>query len=171
MNRNRSLLLTLAIAGWIATIGFTVAQAHNDDGPPAAGKIAFAQKVSDLMLNELVAALFTEFDETTPQNVEEGKHSISLIFNNRNDDMRLVGTFGPLQSHNRPSDSFERKAHNLALQGQPYTDVQQVDGQWYYRRSIPLSNFRAECAYCHTNFPAGPTSDWVGALMLRVPIE
>lgn len=34
-----------------------------------------------------------------------------------------------------------------------------------------LSNFRAECALCHANFPAGPTSDYVGALMLRVPIE
>jgi hypothetical protein len=31
--------------------------------------------------------------------------------------------------------------------------------------------FRAECALCHTNFPAGPTQDWVGALMLRVPTE
>ena len=45
------------------------------------------------------------------------------------------------------------------------------DDRWYYRRSIPLSNFRAECALCHTNFPAGPTPDWVGAVMLRVPIE
>ena len=39
------------------------------------------------------------------------------------------------------------------------------------RRSIPLSNFRAECAMCHANFPAGPTPDWVGALMLRVPVK
>ena len=29
--------------------------------------VAFAQHVSDLLLNELVAALFQEFDETTPQ--------------------------------------------------------------------------------------------------------
>jgi hypothetical protein len=77
----------------------------------------------------------------------------------------------PLQSSNRPSDAFERRAHTLALTGQPHTAVQRVDDQWYYRRSIPLSNFRAECALCHANFPPGPTSDWMGALMLRVPIE
>ncbi|WP_228014545.1 hypothetical protein [Fortiea sp. LEGE XX443] len=104
-------------------------------------------------------------------NVEQGKHSISLIFNDRNRDMRLVGTLDPLQESDRPSDSFERQANALAMVGQTYTSVQRVDNQWYYRRSIPLSNFRAECALCHVNFPAGPTADWVGALMLRVPIK
>lgn len=103
--------------------------------------------------------------------MEEGKHSISLVFNDRNDDIRLVGTLDPLQATNRPHDAFERKAHLLALSGQTYDAVQRVEGRWYYRRSIPLSNFRVECSYCHSNFPAGPTADWVGALMLRVPIE
>ena len=154
----------------VAGLGLTASAHGRDDDPPSSEQIAFAQRTSDLMLATLFAALTREFDETTLDNVEEGKHSISLIFNNRNDDMRLVGTFGPLQSHNRPSGSFERKAHNLALQGQAYTDVQQVDGQWYYRRSIPLSNFRVECSYCLTNFPTGPTPVMVGALMLRVPI-
>jgi hypothetical protein len=29
-----------------------------------------------------------------------------------------------------------------------------------------------ECAMCHNNFPAIPNAtDWVGALMLRVPIK
>lgn len=103
--------------------------------------------------------------------MEEGKHSISLVFNDRNDDIRLVGTLDPLQATNRPHDAFERKAHLLALSGQTYDAVQRVEGRWYYRRSIPLSNFRVECSYCHNNFPSGPTADWVGALMLRVPIE
>ncbi len=91
--------------------------------------------------------------------------------NDRNKDLRLVGTQEPLQSNNRPNDAFERKAHTLALTRQPYTAVQRVDDQWYYRRSVPLSNFRAECSHCHANLPTGPTPDWVGALMLRVPIE
>ena len=56
------------------------------------------------------------------------------------------------------------------MTGQAYTDVQRVDDRWYYRRSIPLSNFRAECALCHANFQPGPTPDFVGALLLRVPI-
>jgi hypothetical protein len=153
-------------------IGFgftTVARGYNI--PPTIGQIEFAQQTSDLMLNTLFAALTQEFNETKPENVEQGKHSISLIFNDKNKDMRLVGTVGPLRESDRPSDSFERQANALALVGQPYTSVQRVDDQWYYRRSIPLSNFRSECALCHTNFRVGPTSDWVGALMLRVPIK
>jgi hypothetical protein len=167
------LLRKLVVYGILSTLvvaGLT-AGALEADGRPSQEQVAFAQRTSDLLLATLFAALIQEFDETTLDNVEEGKHSISLVFNNRNDDMRLVGTLQPIQAHNRPSDSFERRAHTLARSGQPYTDVQRVDGQWYYRRSIPLSNFRVECAYCHSNFPACPTADWVGALMLRVPIE
>jgi hypothetical protein len=145
--------------------------ARGFDIPPTNAQIEFAQQTSDLMLNTLFAALTQEFNETTPDNVEQGKHSISLIFNDRNRDMRLVGTLQPLRASDRPSDNFERQAHTQALIGQTYTSVQRVDDEWYYRRSIPLSNFRAECALCHINFPAGPTSDWVGALMLRVPIK
>lgn len=147
------------------------AVARGYDIPPTTGQTAFAQQTSDLMLNTLFAALTQEFNETTPDNVEQGKHSISLIFNDKNKDMRLVGTFGPLRENDRPSDNFERQANALALVGQTYTSVQRVDNQWYYRRSIPLSNFRAECALCHINFKPGPTPDQVGALMLRVPIK
>jgi hypothetical protein len=157
-------------AGILTGLGLT-ANAHDDGRPPSSDKIEFAQRTSDLLLATLFAALTQEFDETTLDNVEEGKQSISLVFNDRNEDMRLVGTFGPLKSNDRPQDSFERKAHKLALAGQAYTDVQRVDDSWYYRRSIPLSNFRVECSYCHSNFPTGPTPDWVGAIMLRVPVE
>jgi hypothetical protein len=151
-------------------VGFTEV-VRGYDIPPTNVQIAFAQETSDLMLNTLFAALTQEFDETTPQNVEQGKQSISLIFNDKNKDMRLVGTVVPLQENDRPSDNFERQANALALVGQTYTSVQRIDDKWYYRRSIPLSNFRAECALCHTNLPTGPTSDWVGALMLRTPIK
>lgn len=165
-------LVSYGILVLVFVIGFgftTIARGSNN--PPATEQIAFAKQTSDLMLNTLFAALTQEFDETTVDNVEQGKQSISLIFNDRNKDMRLVGTVSPLQENDRPRDDFERQANALALVGQTYTSVQRVDDQWYYRRSIPLSNFRAECAQCHTNFPAGPTSDWVGALMLRVPIK
>ena len=66
-----------------------------DQGQPSDGEIAFASQVSDLLLNELVAALFQEFQETTPENVERGKQAISLIFNDLNREIRLVGTFEP----------------------------------------------------------------------------
>ena len=61
------------------------------DTPPDAQQVQFAQRTSDLMLATLFAALLQEFAETTPANVEEGKQSISLIFHDRNEAMRLVG--------------------------------------------------------------------------------
>jgi hypothetical protein len=155
---------------FVIGVGFTTI-ARGYDYPLASAKVEFAKQTSDLMLNTLFAALTQEFNETTPSNVEQGNHSISLIFNDQNKDMRLVGTVGPLRESDRPSDSFERQANLLAMTGEPYTSTQRVDGKWYYRRSVPLSNFRAECALCHVNYPAGPTPDRVGALMLRIPIN
>jgi hypothetical protein len=165
------LVVGLIAVTWLGTGPTPTAVAGGDHRPPSDGQVAFAQRTSDLLLATLFAALTQEFNETTPDNVEEGKRSISLVFNDRNKDMRLVGTFGPLRENDRPRDAFERAALQRALNGQPYTAVERDDGVWSYRRSVPLSNFRMECALCHTNFPPGPTPDWVGALMLRVPIE
>jgi hypothetical protein len=145
-----------------------VARAEN---PPDPQQIQFAQRTSDLMLATLFAALLQEFAETTPANVEEGKKSISLIFNDRNEDMRLVGVLQPLRANDVPQDSFETTALARAMHGENYTDVQKVQGKWYYRRSVALSNFHQACAMCHPNFgPVNPTQ-WVGALMLRVPVR
>jgi len=170
MHLKKIVLCGILVAGLLTGLGLT-ASAHDADNPPSNEQVASAQRTSDLMLATLFGALTQEFNETTLDNVDEGKHSISLVFNDRNEDMRLVGTLKPLRANDRPQDAFERKAHLLALAGQPYTAVERIDDQWYYRRSIPLSNFRVECSYCHSNFPAGPTPDLVGALMLRVPIE
>jgi len=167
-------VLVVGLGG--ATVGYT----HESDRPPSNRQIAFAQQVSDLMLNELLAALFKEFEETTPQNVEHGKQAISLLFNDLNRDMRLVGAFRPLlgRDNNRAGDAFENTALRLALTGQATTAVQEVNDTWYYRRSIPLSNtFHANCVLCHTNFTAdffrnaNNPGQWVGTLLLRVPIK
>ena len=164
----------------VFVIGLAVASVAYAANSPTKKQIAFAQQVSDLMTNELVAALFQEFDETTVDNVEHGKQAISLIFNDGNRDMRLIGTFAPLLGGNNdlPSDSFEQSALGLALQGQPHTAVELVSGQWSYRRSIPLSNtFHQNCVLCHANFTAqffastDNPGQWVGALVLRVPIK
>ncbi len=147
---------------------------------PSNESIAFAQRTSNLLLNELLAALFQEFNETTPDNVEEGKQAISLIFNNSNRDMRLIGIFPPLQGgfNDLPSDVFEQKSLALALKGQANTSVERVGNRWYYRRSVALSNtFHQACVLCHTNFTpqffeqTNNSGQWVGALMLRVPIK
>ena len=165
------LIVLLTIVG-IAGFGST-------DNPPSNEEVGFAQRTSDLLLNELLAALFKEFDETTAANVEEGKQAISLIFNNSNRDMRLIGTFDPLGGNNDlPRDAFEQTALGLALQGQAHTSVERVGDQWFYRRSIALSNtFHQSCALCHTNFNerffrrTHNPEQWVGALTLRVPIK
>jgi len=172
VKRAIALAALLAVAG-VSILGHT-------DNPPSNEEVAFAQRTSDLLLNETLAALFQEFNETTPANVEEGKHAISLIFNDSNRDMRLIGTFAPLLGgdNDLPNDEFEQTALGLALQGQAYTSVERVGDQWYYRRSVALSNtFHQSCALCHTNFT--PQSfkkthnpgQWVGALTLRVPIR
>jgi hypothetical protein len=180
MPKKNLVLFTITATLLMAFVLTPVASPQDDDRPPSSTQIAFAQKVSDLMLNELLAALFKEFDETTPQNVDHGKQAISLIFNDLNRDMRLVGKFRPLlgKDNDRPNDGFETTALNLALTGQPYTAVQQVNDTWFYRRSIPLSNtFHQNCVLCHTNFtPAFFNStnnpgQWVGTLVLRVPIK
>lgn len=166
------LIVLLAVAG-IAGFGRT-------DNSPSNEDVAFAQRTSDLLLNELLAALFQEFNETTPDNVEEGKQAISLIFNNANRDMRLVGVFPPLLGgiNDLPSDSFERRSLVKALQGEANTSVERVGDRWYYRRSVPLSNtFHTSCVLCHSNFTqqffdqTNNPGQWVGALTLRVPIK
>ena len=168
----------IALAIILAAAG--VAGFGRSDNSPSNEEVAFAQRTSDLLLNELLAALFQEFNETTPDNVEEGKQAISLIFNNSNRDMRLIGTFAPLQggTNDLPSDSFERRSLTKALQGDGNTSVERVGDRWYYRTSIPLSNtFHTSCVLCHTNFTnqfftqTNNPGQWVGALMLRVPIN
>jgi hypothetical protein len=179
MHARRPLLYGIAVTALLAALGTAALAYASDNGRPSSGQIASAQQVSDLMVNELVAALFQEFNETTPENVDQGKKAISLIFNDLNRDMRLIGTFAPLQGgHNdRPSGSFETTALNLALTGQPYTAVQKVNDTWFYRRSVPLSNtFHQNCVLCHTNFTAdffnstNNPGQWVGALVVGVPI-
>jgi len=180
MRQKHRVLYGIVCAGLTVVFAVAVSTYASDDGPPSSGQIAFAQQVSDLMLNELVAALFQEFNETTPQNVEQGKQAISLIFNNLNRNMRLVGTFAPLLggANDRPSDGFESQALALALTGQAYTAVQKVNDTWLYRRSFPLSNtFHQNCVLCHTNFTAdffnstNNPGQWVGTLILGVPIR
>jgi hypothetical protein len=177
MHPKRSVSYRVLVTGLV--IGLAVAGIAYADSRPSSERIAFAQRVSDLLVNELVAALFQEFDETTPANVEEGKQAISLIFKNSNRDIRLVGAFDPLLGgdNNLARGAFERTALELALQGQAHTAVERLDDGWYYRRSIALSNtFHQNCVLCHTNFTdefftqTGNPGQWVGALMLRVPI-
>ena len=178
MVRKRPVFLGVVITGCIALGLSVIARADNDR--PSSAQIAFAQDVGNLMVNELVAALFTEFGETVPENVEHGKQAISLIFNDLNRDMRLVGAVTPLLggANDRPSDKFETAALRRALAGDSYEAVQKVNDTWYYRTSTPLSNtLHTACVACHTGFTddffnsTNNPGQWVGALVLSVPIR
>src|SRR5262245_28870034 len=86
----RGLLVIALIAASCLGIGLKrAAIANGAHRPPSDDEVESAQKTSDLMLATLFAALTQEFDETEASNVEEGKRSISLIFNDDNKDMRL----------------------------------------------------------------------------------
>ena len=138
---------------------------------PSTEAIQFAKKTHDLLLAELFAALVQEFAETTPDNVEQGKAAISLMFDDSHSNFRLVGEFEPLRSNDLPKDAFEENALDLALQGQGHSAVARVAGKWFYRSSVPLSNFDPSCAMCHTNFGPVDPQLYVGGLMLKVPID
>jgi hypothetical protein len=158
------LLAVVAVAGLASADNF-----------PSEEQRASAEKTAQLMHNELFAALIQEFNETTPQNVEEGKQAISLIFNNSNRDIRLIGIVPQLQGgfNNLPSDPFERRAMTRALQGLGTTSVERIGDRWYYRRSDALSNtFHPNCVLCHQSFAnLSNPGQWVGALTMRVPID
>lgn len=139
--------------------------------PPSDEAITFAQRTSDHLKNMLLAALVKEIGDTTPENAAEGNLSIGLLFSDSQTNFRLVGTFEPLSENDYPQDEFEETALAQALEGKPYTDVQRVKGKWYYRSSVPLSNFVPQCAICHPNYKSFEPTDNVGALMLKVPIK
>jgi len=179
MTKKSRLAYGVSIVVLVAALGAAVFAAAGD-GAPTPAQVTNAQQVSDLMVNELVAALFQEFNETTPANADQGKQAISLIFNDHNRDIRLIGTFAPLLGgqNNRPSGSFESAALTLALSGQAHAAVVKVNDTWTYRRSVPLSNtFHTACVICHANFTpqffasTNNPGQWVGALVVSVPIK
>jgi hypothetical protein len=161
-------VVALLVAGLVAlsAVGLAVA-----DSPPTQEEIAFATEATDLLQAELFAALLQEFAETTPENVEQGKLAISLIFADDNSAFRLVGEIDPLGENNEPQDSFEAQSLALALSGQGNETVEKVKGKYFVRRSIPLRNFDPSCFACHTAFGPQDPNKLVGALMLKVPTD
>ncbi|MBV8856371.1 MAG: hypothetical protein JOZ02_05365 [Acidobacteria bacterium] len=173
MKRAAAIIVLIAVAGLVA-----FGRVNND--PPTDQEKETAEKTADLLQAEVFAALLQEFGETTPENVEQGKQAVSLIFHDANRDIRLIGNSTPLLggNNNIPSDQFEQESLALALQGQPNQAVERHGNRWYYRRSIALSNtFHTSCALCHSNFTpqffeqTHNPGQWVGALTLRVQVK
>jgi hypothetical protein len=113
IKRAVALVILIAVAGLVA-----FGRVNND--PPTDEEKDVAVKTANLLQAEVFATLLQEFGETTPENVEQGKQAISLVFHDSNRDMRLIGVFPPLLggNNNIPSDPFERQSLALALQGQ-----------------------------------------------------
>ena len=173
IKRTAALVVLIAVAALVA-----FGRVNND--PPTDQQKEFAEQTADLLQKEVFAALLQEFGETTPENVEQGKQAISLVFHDANRDIRLIGSFEPLLGggNNVPADEFEQESLALALQGKPNAAVERHGNRWYYRRSVVLSNsFHTSCALCHTNFTpqffeqTNNPGQWVGALTLRVPVK
>jgi hypothetical protein len=162
----------LVLCGIFVMAGIALSAPAQNRRPPSEEEIAFAKEAADLMTATLFAALLQEFAETTPANVQQGIQSIGLIFNDRNSNMRLVGALQPLSDNDLPDDTFEETALAKAMTGVGTDNVVERDrGEWVFRRAIPLSNFHPACVMCHTNFGSTPSdTEWVGALMLKVPI-
>ena len=174
MHVNKLTIFSAAVASLIVGVG-AVAIARTANQPPSQANINYAKGVANLLQNETLAALLKEFDETTAANAAQGKVAIGLIFNDANPAIRLIGNLSPLDPDNVPRDSFERTAlfNAVNLNGTPFEAIEQSqdeDNNWFYRRSIPLSNFHPACVICHTNFGPQNPNEWVGALTLRVPI-
>jgi hypothetical protein len=174
MLANKPTKLGIAVASLIAGLGI-VAIGHADSQRPTQADIDYAKGVAQLLENEMIAALLQEFNETTAANAAQGKVAIGLIFNDANPAIRLIGNLSPLDPGNVPRDSFEKTAlfDAVQLNGTPFEAIEQSqdeDNGWFYRRSIPLSNFHPACVICHTNFGPQNSNEWVGALTLRVPI-
>jgi hypothetical protein len=169
-------LTNFGIAGASLIVGLAAVVIARADHPrPTNANVDYAKGVAQLLQNEMIAALLQEFNETTAGNAAQGKVAIGLIFNDANRAIRLIGNLSPLDPGNVPRDAFERTAlfNAVQLNGTPYEAVEQSqdeDNNWFYRRSIPLSNFHPACVICHANFGPQDSSEWVGALTLRVPI-
>ena len=164
-------ILVVGLSVWLVASAFTiVGSAQGNNRPPSSAEIDFAVQTADLLQATLFGALLQEFAETTPANVEQGKRSIGLVFSDEHTNFRLVGTQEPLADNDVPSDAFETNALAAADVGQGTSGVERVRGKWYYRRSIPLSNFHPACSLCHTNFGPVNAAQWVGALVLKVPV-
>ena len=170
----------VAALAFLTAVASLVAFGRVNQDPPTEQEKEVAVQTADLLQKEVFAALLQEFGETTPENVEQGKQAVSLIFHDANRDIRLIGNAAPLLggNNNVPSDQFEQESLALALQGKGNFAVERHGNQWYYRRSVALSNsFHTSCALCHTNFTpeyfAQTHNDgqWVGALTLRVPVK
>src|SRR3712207_9538126 len=118
--RHQKIKRAAALVVLIAVVAVVALGRVNND-PPTDQQKEFAVQTADLLQAEVFAALLQAFGETTPENVEHGKLAVSLLFNDANRDIRLIGAYEPLLGGNNtvPSDEFEQESPALPLHGKP----------------------------------------------------
>ncbi len=171
--RLKKLIIQAVIASVIVIgFGFTAMTGSlaNSYRQPSPQSIAFAKETTDILQSRLFAALLQEFNTTTAASAPKATDAISLIFDDDNHSMRLVGTVGPLRHNDYPNDRFEVNAVNQAVNLQDANVIDKVEGR-FYRRSVPVSNFNSSCVLCHANYQNKPATEIVGVLALKVPIK
>jgi hypothetical protein len=174
-------LIIQAVIASVLVIGFGItamtSQASSYNKPALTSPaVVYASETTDILQARLFAALGQEFAVTTVATAPKASDAISIIFNDENHDMRLVGTVGPLRTNDYPKDNFERTAVAKAVDQQQIAVSEAVTGgpgNWYYRRAIPVSNALAPtCVLCHANYANLPANKQiVGALALKVRVK
>lgn len=167
-------LIIQAVIASVLVIGFglTAMTGNIANAQPSPQSVAYAKETTDILQARLFAALGQEFAVTTAATAPKASDAISLIFDDNNHSMRLVGTVGPLRRNDYPEDGFEANVVNKAVNLQDGTVIDKVEGG-YYRRSVPVSNTIAPtCVLCHANYRTLPANKQiVGVLALKVPIK
>jgi len=98
--------LLIAIFCCVLFLGSIGAESVLAQRRPTEAQVTFAKEATDLLQAELFAALLQEFGETTPDNVEQGKLAISLIFDDCHKTFRLIGRNQPLSRNDLPQRLF-----------------------------------------------------------------
>jgi hypothetical protein len=172
-------LIIQAVIASVLVIGFGItamtSQASSYNKPALnSPAVVYASETTNILQARLFAALTQEFAVTTAETAPKASDAISIIFNDKNHDMRLVGTVGPLRQNDYPEDNFEQTAVAKAVNQQNGAVSEAVTGEpgeWYYRRAVPLSNFSESCKLCHLNYRSLPSTKIVGVLALKVPVK
>ena len=143
------------------------------NGFPKEDDVKFAKDVANTLQARVLAALIDQFANTEPGNVDVGNEALSLLFNDQQNNYRLVGTLKPIGGKNSlPKDRFERRALNAAIDGQSVgPKVIRVGYRKYVvRQTVALANNDKSCSMCHVNYGPVDPNQYVGMLAINVPV-
>ena len=86
---------------------------------------------------------------------------------------RLLDVTGdPYNSENVAVDEFEKRAVKKIVSGDSfYEEVEEADGQKYFRAMTPIPVVFEKCTWCHSNYEDIPAGKAIGAMSYKVKID